>query len=884
MASAAVASSNSSSSSSSSPNSTTIAIRDSDHDAMTARNDGNEEIGGETGKKTLNGQHEKSGGPVSSLSSVTAKDDRDRSDTTPSVRTTPKDNGGFTPNRQQHYRWMSSEATAPESSTGDGPLPRKLKQILQEVAKTGSCSWLLWDQENDSVSTGVSGIPEADDNQESVLQNPTVSGATAAGAATASLAVSSSWEHARASYATTRRPTQGPLSKKFRNGLYRGGATGATTANSSRMRFGNADGASSRKRPLLSTHSAAATAATAATTTSRGGGAGSIQSSAPSSVGSGRTSGSEPDDSTLYECDSEGTSATTNSEISVDRHRSRTTHPLKTAQLSGPPRAHTKTTEYNPSSWEDKSPYKTLQAAFRSALGLVLDHFYHFRGGYKLSPAEKRRNETMQVVEDGRQKDATTKNNNNNDDDDVEITNGKRPSPLSSEDVFLQRRQRLMMMMLPSSAHPESRKRPCSHNLLPKSDDAPFTIQRLAEVLIDPERYYTQTHKLCNCLEKLLLVTSSAEAFGGSTGGNTSQSRTEERELAALANEKRRQEMLERQKRFRRKTSSPTDELFTQNGSEGTTTANGNNTVDRHADTNIAHSSMKKVSNEGDHGNSSPDHTGTGPHSDKVALEKLEAARASLRSKFDHVGIDPHHSSPERDLRAIMERDLRAIMDDRRITNSPPPPGVSLSPTSPNIGLPGHSPVSGFHRTSSPGLFSSGNDPSHLTAASNMHMLQLHHAVSMAGGSLNRGNLDLTTIDTGPMSPTKGHEQPGSSGAYHPDLDRDQGRSSPSNSDVDSESDDISFDDSASDRSDRSDGSDSATHFEPFAAARAMALNRMQQQQRLQSRNLASLSSLQNNEGFRPAADSDYQSGDSIDSTRAEDSGGSDSSSSDLAD
>ncbi|KAG7351082.1 protein phosphatase 4 core regulatory subunit R2 [Nitzschia inconspicua] len=859
MASAAVASSNSSSSSSSSPNSTTVAIRDS-NDAM---------IGGETGMKTFNGQHEKSGGP-SSLSSATGKDDRDRSDTTPSARTTPKDNGRFTTTRQ-HHQWMSSEATAPESSTGDGPLPRKLKQILQEVAKTGSCSWLLWDQENDSVSTGVSGIPEADDNQEQVQQNPTVSGGTAGATAAASLAVSSSWEHARASFATTRRPTQGPPSKKFRNGLYRGGATGATTANSSRMRFGNADGASSRKRPLLSTHSAAAAATT---TTGRGGGAGSIQSSAPSSVGSGRTSGSEPDDSTLYECDSEGTSATTNSEISVDRHRSRTTHPLTTAQLSGPPPAHTKTTEYNPSSWEDGSPYKTLQAAFRSALGLVLDHFYHFRGGYKLSPAEKRRNETIQVVEDERQKDATTKNNNNNDDD--EITNGKRPSPLSSEDVFLQRRQRLMMMMLPSSAHPESRKRPCSHDLLPKRDDAPFTIQRLAEVLIDPERYYTQTHKLCNCLEKLLLVTSSAEAFGGSTGGNTSQSRTEERELAALANEKRRQEMLERQKRFRRKTSSPTDELFTQNGSEGTTTANGNNTLDRHADTNIAHSSMKKVSNEGDHGNSSPDHTGTGPHSDKVALEKLEAARASLRSKFDHVGIDPHHSSPE--------RDLRAIMDDRRMTNSPPPPGVSLSPTSPNIGLPGHSPVSGFHRTSSPGLFSSGNDASHLTAASNMHMLQLHHAVSMAGGTLNGRSLDLTTIDTGPMSPTKGHEQPGSSGAYHPDLDRDQGRSSPSNSDVDSESDDISFDDSASDRSDRSDGSDSGTHFEPFAAARAMALNRMQQQQRLQSRNLASLSSLHNNEGFRPAADSDYQSGDSIDSTRAEDSGGSDSSSSDLAD
>jgi len=57
----------------------------------------------------------------------------------------------------------------------------------------------------------------------------------------------------------------------------------------------------------------------------------------------------------------------------------------------------------------------------------------------------------------------------------------------------------------------------------------------------------------------------------------------------------------------------------------------------------------------------------------------------------------------------------------------------------------------------------------------------------------------------------------------------------------------------------------------------------MQQQQRLQNR-ITSLSSFQQSEGFRPPADPDYQSGDSIDSMRAEDSGGSDSSSSDLAD
>ena len=39
-------------------------------------------------------------------------------------------------------------------------------------------------------------------------------------------------------------------------------------------------------------------------------------------------------------------------------------------------------------------------------------------------------------------------------------------------------------------------------------DDAPFTVQRLAEVLSNPSQYqYQSTHKLMNCLEKLLSVT-----------------------------------------------------------------------------------------------------------------------------------------------------------------------------------------------------------------------------------------------------------------------------------------------------------------------------------------------------------------------------------------
>ena len=77
-------------------------------------------------------------------------------------------------------------------------------------------------------------------------------------------------------------------------------------------------------------------------------------------------------------------------------------------------------------------------------------------------------------------------------------------------------------------------------------------------------QYYSQTHKLCNCLEKLLLVRSSTGAFGGSRGGDTSQSRREDVELAALADEKGRQETELRQRRLRRRTlsSSPLDDMI----------------------------------------------------------------------------------------------------------------------------------------------------------------------------------------------------------------------------------------------------------------------------------------------------------------------------------
>ena len=360
--------------------------------------------------------------------------------------------------------------------------------------------------------------------------------------------------------------------------------------------------------------------------------------------------------------------------------------------------------------------------------------------------------------------------------------------------------------------------------------------------------------------------------------------------MAALADERARQEKELRERRLKRRASSPIDESNNDGGNDSRMTED--EAAERRKEL-----SPEKRSGEYD-SNSSPGRA----QGDGSTREKLEAAaRASLRTKFDHVGIDPH-SSPDRDVRSIAE--------SRGMTSSPPPPGLALA-SAPNIPLAGHG-VSGFvrqheqgadnpsiARVPSPIMFSqAGGDPDiHGHSSSpNMHMLQLHHAAALAGAGNSRPptHLDLALHDKrqGGANPDLEVSSPLSICTFKYEnlspftfsfvIQNEHGRSSASNSDVDSESDDLSLDDSASDRSDGSD-SGSLPHYEPFTAARAMALNRMQQQQRLQSRNLTSFNLHQS--GFRPPADSEYQSGDSIDSMRAEDSGSDSSSvSSDIAD
>jgi hypothetical protein len=165
------------------------------------------------------------------------------------------------------------------------------------------------------------------------------------------------------------------------------------------------------------------------------------------------------------------------------------------------------TTEELPS-WQE---YRSLKDVFRTALGLVLDYWYHQNGGYKLSPAEKRKSETYsaekepssskQVNGDHVNNDTAnsgvngTSNGNSgsrrNTDHSAETTD---PQTLpeankglgSAESIFQHRRQRLLKMLgqVDGKPGPNAKKRSRAEH----HDGPPFTIQRIAEVLIAPER------------------------------------------------------------------------------------------------------------------------------------------------------------------------------------------------------------------------------------------------------------------------------------------------------------------------------------------------------------------------------------------------------------
>lgn len=314
---------------------------------------------------------------------------------------------------------------------GEAPLPYDLKRILKEVARTGSCSWLSWnhdtrDQRNSAGDKAKSMMYSKSTTPTSTRQNLSNLQWMAPSMFSASVA------HA-------------PPRKKRRNNIQK----------SNRRKYINNEcswkAGNNRKRPLLLVRTHLNTASTSSAL------------SAPGSAGSGRTSGSEPDDSTQYECDSEGTSTTTNSEVSVERLR-KTQQRLPIGTLAVTNRKLGKV-----SVGEEQTTvpsHKTLQEAFHSAVGIVLDHFYRNRGGYKLSPAEKHKNEILF-----------------SDNADKLPAFSSETQHMSPDDVFHLRRQRLLDMLRPNSlVDNDMSKQNCF------VDGPPFTIQRIAEVLVNPER------------------------------------------------------------------------------------------------------------------------------------------------------------------------------------------------------------------------------------------------------------------------------------------------------------------------------------------------------------------------------------------------------------
>ncbi len=147
-------------------------------------------------------------------------------------------------------------------------------------------------------------------------------------------------------------------------------------------------------------------------------------------------------------------------------------------------------------------PFRTLRGALRLAVALVLEYSYKHRGGYKLSPAEKRRFEVLQNANN-----KLTKDRNSN-----------TYYPSQTDFAFMERRMRLLKMLgggksgrsssaarvvsststysgnasdggLTSDTSIDSiaRKR-SNEDFTNHSYGPPFTIQRVAEVLLMPER------------------------------------------------------------------------------------------------------------------------------------------------------------------------------------------------------------------------------------------------------------------------------------------------------------------------------------------------------------------------------------------------------------
>jgi hypothetical protein len=505
----------------------------------------------------------------------------------------------------------------------------------------------------------------------------------------------------------------------------------------------------------------------------------------------------------------------------------------------------------------------------------VLEFYYYTKGGYKLAPAERLRYRTSASSVAPLSTDPP------------EPTSTTTPATTSitatlEEQIFQQRLQRLLSALEQPSA---------------TDGQPPFTVQRIAEVLVAPERYYTQTHKLCNCLEKLFLVTASASAFGGMDGGDTAQTRKEAQERSALEDEKSRfhSHYLHRQHHHLQQQSSspPSSPLSPTTATTSLQRYSPEVASPEHATSN----SPDRTTTILYHSPSSPSSTSPPPpesSAEDAARELLEAAaRASLRTKFDHVGL-VDQGNHKRDVAARM----MIAESSRGLTKSPPPPSVSSMAVAAHLTGHGssllrtqqhhhHEPTTDLGRAlacSSPTNGATPTSPSSLIFPESMHT----NPLSMLRGTTLSG---LTPLELAAFSATDLNN----SNSNNKDTDLES-RSSAS-SDIDSESDDISLDDSASDRSDGSSDPEPLT-------TRAMVWRQQQQQRLSQSQRLQLWSSLQVQQQLASNTNSSASAMNSSSTnnlpnsnaneggdgevppheSRTDDSGGSDSSMSDMTD
>jgi PPP4R2 len=656
-------------------------------------------------------------------------------------------------------------------------IPEDVLQILKEVARKGTSSSLPWRSEEKPPT-------ERSIRDRLLAQDTRVSHAKHEYYRNNDRSRSSSHKRARMSISSRNSRSMSDRQKLHRSYFSSGGRSTTTSTMVMEPSASVTSAAKSKGFPMNGTHPSGSTSSNLfliRTTQSASAPPPSLGSLfSPGSAGSGRTSGSEHEDTSQYECDSEGTSATSNSEMSFSTNSFKGGGFVRNSNEGN--RAY------------GKPKYSSVKDALTFSLNSVLDFYYHNRGGYKLSPAEKRKYSLAGAI-------------------------GTNKPELTVNEIFQARKKHILDMLGRYCEMNGEQRGTTMSSAAVGSELPPFTIQRVAEVLMEPERYYTQTHKLCNCMEKLLLVTSSISAFGAMIGEEASPMHRAETESTAVLDEKTRlrSEFRQTHRRTRRKTDSALladkAEIRKGLGKEG---KGINETLPPESSNDKANNDELRYRPDEDD-ESQEDRSGS--IAESAAREALEAAaRATLRTKFDHVGIDPHSTAA-----LANSRDVLALIESRRLTNSPPPPALSglrphghrspPSPSSPEVLRRMSSP-----RVQSPVLFNSFGERSSSSPPPLAPLLSHPSGLSFAAArnsfaSGGLGSYQSREVDVGSRSPT-------------------------SSEDLDSTESD--FDDSASDRSDGSD-----------TEARAMARNRMQQ--RLQGRVRSS-----------------------VPSTRAEDSGESD--------